>query len=99
MASKNAETTKLQSILESQVAKGDKEKALEEVAKVVKTASRAARGEKESAEDAVDMAKDRLEKVISNPSSSLTQIVEARRDVKIAEANAEEIAAEMASRF
>jgi hypothetical protein len=97
MASKNTNT--LEAILSAQVTKGDKEKAMDEVAKVVKAASRAARTEFEAAEDAVETAKERLTSVKNNPSSTLNQIVEAERAITLAQVNVEALKVARDERF
>jgi Zn-dependent metalloprotease len=92
-------TQTLEAILSAQVSKGDKEKAMEEVAKTVKVASRAARTEFEAAEDAVESAKEHLAAVKNNPSSTLSQIVNADRAITVAQANVEALKAAREERF
>ena len=92
-------TQTLEAILSAQVSKGDKEKAMEEVAKTVKAASRAARTEFEAAEDAVEAAKEHLIAVKNNPSSSLSTIVNADRAIALAQSNVEALKAARDERF
>lgn len=97
MATKELKT--LEEILMADIKKDDKAKALEQVARVVRDAKHASQGELHNAVVNVDSAEDTLKKVINNPSSSLTSIMEAQRNLKLAEANLAELQTIFETRF
>lgn len=90
---------KLEAILKAQVGKGDKEVALEQVAKAVKLAKRQARSEVEAAGDHLENLSDSYNTMLGNASTSLTQIVDMEREIALATANVKALTEAEAARF
>lgn len=98
MATKNNDM-KLSAILTAQVGKGDKELALEKVAKAVKVAERAARAEVERAEDKLENLNERYDAMVNNADTSLTQLVDMQREIAVAAADVDALKAMQSARF
>ncbi len=92
-------STKLQAVLEAEVSKGDKEKGLEAVARTVKKAKAAAASELSAMDIALDTQRDSVEAIERNPNSTLAQILQARRELQLAETNHKAAQAIMEERF
>ena len=92
-------TTKLLDFLKAQISKKEDQKAIEAAERQVKTAKKAMTYEVSSADEAVDAAKDNLDAVLANPSSTGAQILEAQRAVALAAKNFEDLTAIVADRF
>lgn len=94
-----AESKKLLKILEGEIKKKDDQKELENAKRRVKKASRAAINEVGAADEAVDSAKDLLETTIANPSASLRDILDARRNLALLEKDLEDLREIQGERF
>ena len=91
--------SKLIELVKSQITKKDDQKALEKAERDVKTAANGFRNEVFAMETARDAAKDELEAVVSNVSSTASDIIAAQDALAIAERNVTEATKIQAERF
>lgn len=96
---KEIKPSKLVDVLKADVKKTDGDKALEAVEKVVRSANRAMRSEVDNLSDAVEAAQEKLANAERNPNSTAMQLINLRREVKVAQANLAEAAEIFEDRF
>lgn len=96
---KKEESTKLIDFLKANISKKEDQKAIEAAEREVKAAKKRMSFEVSSADEAVDTAKDNLDAVMANPSSTGPEILAAQRNVTLAQKNLEDLTAIVAERF
>jgi len=95
----NATSTKLIERLKENITKKEDVKAIEAAQRQVKSAHRDAHSEVTGLDIQIDKLRDKLEATEANPSSSIAAILQARREVALAETNLAEMSKIMSERF